>query len=220
MLYGTKDGLRKPASSVSEFLDRRADDLPREERSFRLMAAGYETNSAKAVAFVEAETPDMLVPRGNRDAVAEKARDFVAAADEVERALRLAVKIALYGEDAKVARNATPLTSARDRFWADTNDRFFAILNEVSTWPEDDLAGGRGTPMAQTWRSDMERSALAIFDDMAPMEDALSADVRRVVEGRRSLVRTLLGYGARGIELFKNLQLPAPEAKARKGKAA
>jgi hypothetical protein len=44
--------------------------------------------------------------------------------------------------------------------------------------------------------------------------------VKRVVDGRRFLVRTLLGYGARGVELFKNLQLPVPEIKTRKGKAA
>ena len=66
----------------------------------------------------------------------------------------------------------------------------------------------------------MEHAALAIFDDMAPVQDALSPDVRRVVEGRRFLVRTLLGYGSRGVELFKNLQLPVPETKTRKGKAA
>jgi hypothetical protein len=34
-------------------------------------------------------------------------------------------------------------------------------------------------------------------------------------------VSTLRGYGARGAELFKNLQLPTPEAPpTRKGKAA
>jgi len=66
----------------------------------------------------------------------------------------------------------------------------------------------------------MERAAFAIFDDMAPVQDALSPDVKRVVDGRRFLVLALRGYGSRGVELFKNLQLPVPEGKARKGKAA
>jgi hypothetical protein len=66
----------------------------------------------------------------------------------------------------------------------------------------------------------MERAALAIFDDMVPVQYALSPKVRYVVEGRRFLVLTLLGYGARGLELFRNLQLPAPETKTGKGKAA
>jgi hypothetical protein len=71
-------------------------------------------------------------------------------------------------------------------------------------------------PLSQNWRAVLERSALGIFDELAPMHGALS-EVQRVVEGRRFLVRTLLGYGQRGIEVFKNLQLPVPEnGKAKK----
>ncbi len=220
MLYGAKDGLREPAQCVSLFVAARADDLPRDDRSFRLMAAGYDMDNMKARAFTEAETPEIVIPRGNREAVAEKARDFVAAANEVARTLGQAVKIALYGDGADIGANTTPLTTARDRFWADTNDNFFAILNDFSMLPAEDLAGDAAAPTARTWLEVMEHAALAIFDDMAPVQDALSPDVRRVVEGRRFLVRTLLGYGSRGVELFKNLQLPVPETKTRKGKAA
>jgi CRISPR system Cascade subunit CasA len=224
MLYGAKDGLREPALCVSHFLRDRKDDLLKGDRPFRLMAAGYDMDNMKARAFIEAETPDIAVPEGSSNAVAEKARDFVAAANEVARALSQAVKIALYGEDAdkRIQRlnDTTPLTTARDRFWADTNDRFFATLNAFSTLPAEELAGGAAMPLARTWRAIMERAVLAIFDDMAPMQDALSPNVKRVVDGRRFLVRTLLGYGPRGVELFKNLQLAVPEIKTRKGKAA
>jgi hypothetical protein len=113
-----------------------------------------------------------------------------------------------------------PLTTARDRFWADTNDRFFATLNDISRLAAEDLAGDAAMPMARTWRAVMERAALAIFDDMAPVEDALSPDVKRVVEGRRFLVRMLLGYGKSGVKLFENLWLPTPETKTTRGKAA
>jgi CRISPR system Cascade subunit CasA len=224
MLYGAKDGLREPALCVSHFVTHRKDDLPRSDRSFRLMAAGYDMDNMKARAFIEAETPDITVPEGDSQAVADKARDFVAAANEVAGALGHAVKIALYGEDAdkRIQRlnDTALLTTARDRFWGDTNDRFFATLNAFSKLPAEELAGDAAMPMAQAWRAVMERAALAIFDDMAPMQDALSPNVKRVVDGRRFLVRTLLGYGARGVELFKNLQLPVPEIKTRKGKAA
>jgi len=179
---------------------------------------------AKVLSFIEAETPDITVHEDGSEAVAEKARDFVAAANEVAKALGHAVKIALYGEDAdkRIQRlnDTTPLTTARDRFWVDTNDRFFATLNAFSTMPAEELTGDAATPVARTWRADMERASLAIFDDMAPMQDALSPNVKRVVDGRRFLVRTLLGYGVRGVELFKHLQLPVPEIKTRKGKAA
>jgi CRISPR system Cascade subunit CasA len=224
MLYGAKDGLRVPAACVSHFLAERKGDLPRGERSFRLMAAGYDMDNMKARAFIEAETPDITVPEGNGEAVAEKARAFVAAANVSAGALGQAVKIALYGEDAdkRIQRlnDTTPLTTARDRFWADTNDHFFATLNDFSKLPMTELVGEAAMPLAQSWRAVLERAVLAVFDDMAPVQDALSPNVKRVVAGRRVLVRTLLGYGARGVELFKNLQLPVPETISRKGKAA
>ena len=76
MLYGAKDGLRVPAVCVSHFVSDRKDDLPRGHRTFRLMAAGYDMDNMKARAFIEAETPDITVPEGDSDAVADKARDL------------------------------------------------------------------------------------------------------------------------------------------------
>jgi hypothetical protein len=167
-------------------------------------AADRRTGTRRAVRRPRRYTrqPDITVPVGDSEAVAEKARDFVAAANEVAGALGQAVKIALYGDRTDVGRNTTPLTTARDRFWADTNDRFFATLNDFSKLPAEELAGDAAIPMARAWRAVMERAALAIFDDMAPVQDALSPDVKRVVEGRRFLVRMLLGYGASGVKLF------------------
>jgi CRISPR-associated protein Cse1 (CRISPR_cse1) len=167
---------------------------------------------------VEAETPDVIIAEAENE-VEQKAKDFVAAANNVAVALGQAVRMALYGEGADIGTDATSLMTARDRFWADTNDRFFSTLNAFSTLPTEAFAGEPAVSLAQTWRAVVEHAALAIFDDIAPMQDALSPDLKRVVEGRRFLVRTLLGYGARGIELFKNLQLPVPEAKTRKVKA-
>jgi CRISPR system Cascade subunit CasA len=195
--------------------------LPRGQRTFRLMAAGYDMDNMKARAFLEAETPDITVPEGDSDAVADKARAFVAAANVSAGALGQAVKIALFRDGADVAADATPLTTARDRFWADTNDDFFTTLNDFSNLPAKELAGEAAMPLAQSWRAVLEGAALAIFDDRAPVQDALSQNVKRVVDGRRFLVRTLLGYGPRGVELFTNLQIPAPETTTRKkGKAA
>ena len=142
-------------------------------------------DNMKARAFIEAETPDITVPEGDGIAVAEKARDFVAAANVSAGALGQAVKIALYGEDAdkriKRLNDTTPLTTTRDRFWADTNDHFFATLNNFSKLPVKELVGEAAMPFAQSWRAVLERAALAIFDDMAPVHDALSPNVKRVV---------------------------------------
>jgi CRISPR system Cascade subunit CasA len=45
MLHGAKDGLREPAQCVSLFVAARSDDLPRDDRSFGLMAADYDTDN-------------------------------------------------------------------------------------------------------------------------------------------------------------------------------
>jgi CRISPR system Cascade subunit CasA len=219
MIYGTKDASRIPAGCVSLFLAQRKDEL-RGDRSFRLMAAGYEMDNMKAVSFVEAETPDIRAPEGDTKLVAAKAWDFVAAADKAARALGQAIRMALYGSAEEIKADSTPLATAKDRFWAETNDRFFAILNAISLLPTSDLATTAMVSLASDWRILMERAVLAIFDDMAPIGDARGPEVKRVVEGRRFLVRTLRGYGPRGVELFKDLQLPVPEPKSRKDKAA
>jgi CRISPR system Cascade subunit CasA len=213
MLYGDKEGLREPATCVSFFIHERSDDLPPSERSFRLSAAGYATDNMKALAFVEAETPDLTIAAAEEQ-VAQTAKDFVAAANTVANALSYSLKIALYGERAEIRSDATSLTTARDLFWSDTNDAFFNTLNELSSLSAKAFAGDEATLASRNWRVTLERGALAIFDRLAPMHGAI-AEVRRVVEGRRFLVWTLLGYGTRGIELFKNLQLPIPE-KAKK----
>jgi CRISPR system Cascade subunit CasA len=220
MLYGARDGLRYPAASVTRFLNERKGDLPKLDRSFRLMAAGYDMDNMKARSFTEAETPEIAIPLDDGKAVAEAACSFVAAASNVASALGQAIKIALYGDRAKVDANRTPLKTARDRFWVDTNDAFFDMLNCFSSLSAKELQAEAGTDLREKWRGVLEICALAIFDDIAPMQDVLSPNVKRVVDGRRSLMRMLRGYGAFGVELYKNLQLPVPEAKTARGKAA
>jgi CRISPR system Cascade subunit CasA len=219
MLYGDKDGLRVPATCVSLFVSQRKDDLPRGERSFRLMAAGYEMDNMKALSFVEAETPDITVPDAP-DEVAQKAKDFVAAADVTARALVQAVKLALYGDGAQVGSDTTPLTTARERFWADTNDAFFERLNAFSRQPAEQLTSDSAVPLSRAWLDVLRDAALAIFDDMTPVQDARAPDVKRVIDARRLLVSLLLGYAKRSTELFKHLRLPLPETRTKRSKAA
>jgi CRISPR system Cascade subunit CasA len=222
MLYGDKDGLREPAKCVSFFIQDRKDDLPPNERSFRLTAAGYAMDNMKALAFVEAETPDLTIADAEEQ-VEQKCKDFVAAANNVAVALGRAVKLARYGEDAGIKIESTPLAVVRDRFWSATNDQFFAILNDLSALAAEAFVG---EAISRRWLSVLERAALAIFDDVAPIQDILlrnfatkNGTVKNwLVEGRRQLVSMLRGYGPRGVELFKNLQLPVPETKKKRSK--
>src|SRR5262249_50647599 len=196
VVCGDKEGLGEPATCVSFFIHERRDELSPSERSFRLSAAGYATDNMKALAFVEAETPDLTIAEAEEQ-VAQKAKDFVAAANTVANALSHSIKIALYGDNADIRSEATSLITARDLFWSDTNDAFFSTLNALSSFPAKAFAGEEATSSSRNWRTVLERSALTIFDELAPMHGALP-EVQRVVEGRRFLVRTLLGYGTRG----------------------
>jgi CRISPR system Cascade subunit CasA len=215
MLYGDKDGLREPARCVSLFVHERKDDLPPNQRSFRLSAAGYAMDNMKALGFVEAETPDLTVAKAD-EAVAQKAKDFVAAANNVASSLSKAIRVALYSKFADFSAEPTLVMAARDRFWADTNDPFFSTLNDICSLPPDGFVGEQAAALGHRWRAVLERAALSIFDDIAPIQDAFSSDLKRVVEGRRSLVLTLLGHSPRGVELFTNLQLPVPKTKAKR----
>jgi CRISPR system Cascade subunit CasA len=219
LLYGDAEAKRVPAACVSLFVSERKDDLPHGERRFHLMAAGYDLESAKARAFTEAETPDIAAPDAPDD-VAQKAKDFVAAADVVARALVQTVRLALYGDGAEVGSDTTPLTTARERFWADTNDAFFNQLNAFSLFPAEQLTGDAAIPLARAWLDVLRDAALAIFDYMTPVQDARAPDVKRVIDARRLLVSLLLGYAKRSTELFKHLRIPLPEARAKRGKAA
>jgi CRISPR system Cascade subunit CasA len=212
MIFGDKEGLRQPAECVSVFLADRKDDLPRHERAFRLSAAGYAMDNMKALAFMEAETPDILAPPGKVDGVARAAQNLVVAANEAANLLVQAVKRATWGDRATVAFDSTPLTSARDRFWSATTDEFFTVLNRLSA------AGDKAATSA--WRLTLERAALAVFDEAVPIEDAQAGHLDRLIEGRRLLVLGLRGYGAAGKRLFEALALPLPEKKAKKAKVA
>src|SRR5260370_32646521 len=77
-----------------------------------------------------------------------------------------------------------------------TNDSFFETLNDFSRAPEK-LEIEDAVQLSQSWRVVLQNAALPIFYDMTPMQDALSTNVKRVVEGRQYLLRTLLGYGGR-----------------------
>jgi hypothetical protein len=100
----------------------------------------------------------------------------------------------------------------------------FRILNELSALAAEAFVG---EAISRRWLSVLERAALAIFDDVAPIQDILlrnfatkNGTVKNwLVEGRRQLVSMLRGYGPRGVELFKNLQLPVPETKKKEVKA-
>jgi CRISPR system Cascade subunit CasA len=213
----------RPAETVSVWLrDRRRDAAEAAGQSdldARILAGGYDMDNMKARAFVESEMP-VIVARDPDAQAAEAAFAFalVTAADEAARALRGALRTALF--DRETAFDATPLSAASESFWSRTHDPFFALIREAKAMldrePDADLV-----PLRVRWRDALRRTARDLFDIAAPLDPmAASFDPHRIVEARRHLTSAFAGYGASGKAIFDALGLPAPEQRPKGRKSA
>ncbi len=208
-------GLRQPAPAVALWHAARQKDAKVEAR---LLAAGFDMDNMKARGFVESIMP---MPAAS-DAVAQKqldalARRLVLSAEVVAGMLRSAVRFALFSAGASVRPDLALLSVVRERLWADTEPEFFMALARAS------LDAGE----EREWHSLLRRTALQIFDEVAPMDPDVAPVVRqgemvpRLVRVRRNLVFALQGFGKEGQALFIELGLPAAESrKTRKERAA
>lgn len=223
LLFTLPHGTTYPADAVSTWLSERLRDAAQGaeqvELQSRILAGGYDMDNMKARAFVESEMP-VIVARDPNAQAAEVCFAFalVTAADEAARALRSALRTALF--DRETAFDATPLSAVIESFWSRTYDAFFALIREAKETldgdPEADLA-----PLRLRWRDALRRTALDLFDTAAPLDPmAVSFDPRRIVEARRHLTGAFAGYGASGTAIFNALGLPPPEGRTKGKKAA
>jgi CRISPR system Cascade subunit CasA len=206
------DGLRLPADAISTWRRDRMRDTGRD--AGRLIAAGYDMDNMKARAFVESEMP---LP-GAPDAAAKQRLDelatrLVRSADLVASLLRSAVRAALFSPGATVRLDAELLSSVRENLWEQTEVPFFDALERA--------ASRDVTEVERTvWRDLLRRTALALFDEAAPLSAFSGSAAPRIGRARRNLIFVLTGFGKDGVALFEILGLSAAEPKARKRKAA
>ena len=104
------------------------------------------------------------------------------------------------------------LSSVRERLWEQTEIAFFDALHS---------AARRGAtephPESAAWLKLLRNTALALFDDAAPLSaDSGAAAAPRIGRARRNLLFALLGYGNDGEALFNLLGQPVPETKPAK----
>jgi CRISPR system Cascade subunit CasA len=212
LVIGLTDGSRMPAASISQWRDGfRGEnvDIPRG----RLIAAGYDMDNMKARGFVESEMP--LPSAGDKRAQAsldDLARQLVESAELVAGLLRTAVRNALFSAGATVKPDAGLLNAVRERFWEETELRFFAILNTAAQQAGEASVGER-----IGWRDHLRDEALRLFDEAAPLSaDAGWSAATRTGKARRMLGISLAGFGPAGTQLLTKLSLPAVESKAAK----
>jgi len=203
LVVASGDGLRVPAAAVAAWRDGRQLDAGRA----RLLAAGYDMDNMKARGFVEHEMP---LVAGDRDAIDPFAAQLVGAATQVASLLRGAVRDALFSAGATVKADADALSAVREWLWATTEQPFFVALEAIAQAPD------RALPLKQDWVVRLRGTALALFDEAAPLSPEAGESVaRRLATARRRLLFALLGYGAAGVALFKTLGLAAPVATGR-----
>ena len=185
---------------------------------WRLSAFGYDMDNMKARGWVESEMPLFdLSDEDKSEQLRDLAHALVAAAEIAAFELTRAVKAALY-ETPKDAPG--DFTFIAERFWRDTEMAFFdslrSLADRLEAEPDDE---DPAEPQRRTWPAVLSRSALDIFDEMAPTEGLENEAMKRLVGARYGLVATLRGSGKQGGALFKHLSLMTPARKRQRAKA-
>jgi len=202
-LVVVEQGTRVPAQAVTNALSNRV------RRGARLVAFGYDMDNMKARAWLASEKPLVIeTDPGVRGVIEETTRSLVAGADLTARAIVWGIKSARF-DSPKDARGDFGFVSAR--FWRETESAFFekiagAQLRAHTEPGSDDPA----EPIRHEWRTLLERTALNLFDELAPIEGVEDGAMHRVVAARFGLVMKLKGWGKEGAALYAALAIPAP----------
>jgi CRISPR system Cascade subunit CasA len=205
-----------PAGVVASARTRLREARAGDGRSARLVAAGYDMDNMKPRGFVESAMPVAALDEAEVQAAATLARRLVAGAEAAARLLSSCVRQALAAE----AGDKGGVQEAKDRFWAETEAPFFALLERAARadTPEDEP-----TTRCQEWRKDLARHARSIFDEACPLDVEAPRGVEAVIAARRRLGLGLQGHGKDGRGLFDALGLSPSEptgkavGKGRKG---
>ena len=215
LVIPTDDLLRRPAP-IFETWSSEQRPLGR----VRLLAAGFDMDNMKARSFVESEVPlPGAKDRGERLRLDKLARALVLGAEATASIVRSGVRAALFSAGASVNPQAELLNAAREKLWEVTEGPFHQALNAAAG----SAAGDDPNPPHLDWLAILRRSAIAIFDELAPIAPDGSGRPERVTAARRNLLFGLAGYGASGAELYKALNIPPPQKagpKIKRSKAA
>lgn len=214
----TSSSLTTPAEAVALFRRDRARSIGEQKERLRIKAAGYALDNMKPLEFAEALLPLFAVDPDTNKELDRHAKGMIDAADLGARQLSGSVRIALYGENAKVDSGSTVLGSVTSEFWTETEAPFYARLEALSNAIVAAVEAGSlpdrreeiSATHAPRWLEDIRRVALSIFDAAAPIEDSDPERLADAIGARRQLSLMFKGHGKNGKALFAALGLPLP----------
>lgn len=152
-------------------------------------AFGYDMDNMKARQWLEARLPWVDTHEGE---LCNAVKLLIAGSDESARALRRAVKTALFGQrqdDGYRLPKELPMDAVpepADRFWLETQSPFETLLDGMI----DHLKADTRAPTAEfrrQWLGVLHTRALAIFDDTVDLDGLTDAEPRRLLHARGQL---------------------------------
>ena len=215
MVVSSTDGLREPAQVVGHWESRRARN-GRFLKDPRLHAFGYDVVSMKPRGWVEGEMALWrCTDAGRTQEIKAFVRCTVAAAGAVAHQLVLGVKLSRRDRP-KDARGEYGFVG--ERLYRETEAAFHAALARAQALVEADADSDDPTIAERLrWMDTLRGTALALFDEYAPMAGLEDRNMARHVSARHNLSLTLQGRGKQGREVFeKHLDIPAPEPRRRR----
>ena len=223
----TRDKLHDPARVIRHWSER----APRGTKS-RVVAFGFfgaVRSEWKARAWIEGEMPLWLTGDATSRARMEKFVDKTTkGAETIVSLLTRSVKQVLYDPSSgrKPSRQRrqvveSALSNVAERFYRETELKFYAVLREAVRLVEEDPDGDDPALQAREgWAPVMADTALRLFDEYAPTDGLEDRNMHRHVKARFFLTLALGGRGKDGRSLFeRDLDIASPEtARVRKGR--
>lgn len=200
--------LSRGAASIETFKLQRAAEIGAAAEHGALLA-GWAMSNMEALDYVCAEQPLHLGP--HQEALDELALQMTAAGEEAAKALRGALRAAVFGAGSKVEAGAVMFDEARRAFFENTQDEFHRILDHAAEQDRQDLFAPDADAPRQQWRRALAGEALAVFDvRVLPLVEADPVKAgARGADARARLYWTLRG-GPKFAPLHDALDLSRP----------
>jgi CRISPR system Cascade subunit CasA len=175
-------------------------------------AFGFDMDNMKARQWLEVRLPWAPVYGQDGKDLRELLRQIIAASDEAARALRYAVKIALFGQRQKTGGYRLPDTLPRDalpepaeQLWRTTDGDFRALVDGLVA-TVDGGAGPETLDLKSQWLTQLRRRGLSLFAEAVDLDGLTDGNPHRLLWAREKLGNGLSIYGPAA----KALQLAPP----------